>query len=1460
MTDFSNFEREAGRLLSELRKTVDNVKAIEADARSGRATTSEAARAGDPYAPRRSGPATESEIRARGLATDQLIARQRALTAAELQSANAERSMAQVMSQNSAQMRTSGALTNEFIDSAKRGEVTVRDLGNEVTSTIAKFGGWIAAGSAVYFAFDALTAIKQGAIDASSGVNQLERVVGNVDTGAAQEGFRSLAQEFNVPIESATDAAYQMGKVFNDQNDAFEAARQVLYAVKIGELDTATASRYLISIINGFHLPASKMAQVLDQVNQAQNRFGISTEDVLSGVAKASGTFHQASGEFKKYGQDYSYLLALITTGVKVTGQTGPTIGTAIARSPNFLRRPSNQETLRQFGIDPNGPIEQVYNEAFEKTKELSGKQVQVLAAALGGPQYGARVFTGILSNYDEFQKALKETSPAESQGSAQRELAKQLSGVDEQVARIGVSLERLGAELAKSHFFDSLGLGLHTLNSMLDLVNSLVTEFGELPEPAQQFLAYLLQASLALKLMRRLNVGETIAGGQGVGGPRGAVGRFFGNESPEAFARQARKAFYAEADALERERGRLGGQLYRGQRKETLAFAAAGSSHSDLQRAVATYGPMSQQAAAAEQKAAAAAATATAAAQRNLALTLDEKAATERLAAVQQSIATTRRRIVGGLNVQATLAEAERLGYPIPAGFDKNARQPITIGRQPLPSQLKELETLKQLEARGLVPPGVAGQATAATTAVNGATRRVDGLSSKFGGLRGGLGRMGNAFSTLLGRAGELAFAAFTIGFLSSEITNALEEVGAGFEDLSSLPSNAKQAAEQAKNAADFDTGFADFLGSFLDPGGDSLGRTKLEIELQQIASYELTKKTQARARARGDYIPLRYIPEIRKDIERVKQSGKSRAEINEALDKYEQELLHSAASPNHNEELEKAKNLLNRKRVEAATSKDLVAKLQVLSSEEIQQRLEGTLGLLGGEYGVKYDGGRARKAALIYQAQVQKIGKANDAGSLQQLAQARQNYFSAIEGAIQSELQYQLDITRSPAGKNRAYATAFQRLRAFAGSDDAELRRQQETVRALRERQQRLSSAPPEYEVSGGGWGGFDFRVKGNRKLEELDKQLQLETQKLRQLKEGETEKQRFIRQIVIKLREQQYEANSALRTARESAREALTANPIRQAREKLDFLGDEIDLAIKVYGRDSAQVLQLITERRQQQQQLIQNQLSLIQARGNLATAGIIQQIPKQKAELYGPGGLEEQLRFVEAHRSAFDPKTLIELRAQIESAKAQLAYDIEQEAEQITEARFGVREARAEARGNSVQAAKLAVEKAEYELRSADTPLEKLSAQQNLIQAAASKREAVAQARLDTISFESNIQKITTQQEIEQLEKLLDTYKLSQATRRQIREQIHSLKSQLGNEAQAFNLNIGDFQLPSAYDIRRAVLGAGGGSTRTVNQVNNFNIENHSSDPNVVGRAIGKALGNAAESAARSAGVA
>jgi len=1457
-----------------MRRSTENLAAYEQEVRAGRVSTSSVESRVAPAAESAGG---ASEVKARGVATDELAARQRQLAIAEGESTQAERTMAQAMAQSAGNMRTNGALTNEFIEEAKRGSITVRELGQQVTGTIAKFGGWILAGSAVYFAFDALKFLKAGAIDATSGVTQMSRVINDLDVHKATEEISELSKEFNLPIDTVTETAFQLGKAYHNQADALLATKSALYAIKVGEIDAGTATRYLISIIQGFHLPAEAMAGLFDQLLTAQKRYAIDLPSLMQGVGRAAGAFRAAGG-------DVHGLIALITTLQHVSGQPGTVIGTAIQRSPHFIGTPKNESILEQFGVNPKidakHSIEEVYKEAIEAAQGKSSTTQRAIAEGLFGPKYGARVGSFFLQNKKLFNEVFKETGKGPAHGAAEEQLQITLEKTSEQITKIGVSLENIGLGLAQGHLLDSLGLILKLLNGSLEIVDDLVGAFDRLPQGLQTTLAYLLQASLLLKAMTRLNLGESIAGGPGAtpGAARSGVAALFGHESPTAYAKQAREGFLNEERALQKELSSIRSSRYRGETRYGRALGGEKAANAELLSAQGVYPTGSPQVAEAAKRAEVARREVDATWAANYKLGIDEADVATRLATVQNSVAVTRKKIIGGLNTQATIAEAERLGYPVPAGFSKGGtKPPVVLGREPLPSQLKELEAVKQMEGRGIIPPAVGQEAEAATVAVGTSSTRITSLGTKLGGLRGGLTAMGGTMNNLLSRAGSLAFAAFTVSFIAELLDNEASKVGDEFEKISRIADNAKGRTDQLKSlqkGAQSGETFSDRLTNALTEhttigpipiptgglgGGKGIGEERAELEAAEAENIEHIVALQKRARKEHKPVPYRFVGEIVKDIERVKKSGESRQEINEALEKYERELEHSAPSSKHNEELKAAQSVLKQVQADTASNKNLVESLQSLKSSQIGERLQATLGQLGGQEGIQFNAVEAKKLALIYQAQVQKIGSANDPKSIQELDQARQAYFSGVQQAIAGELQYSLDLARTPQDRNRAYSQALSRYRQFSTSSNSELQKQQESVAGLKRQRDALKE---EEERKAEHFVGpiAPGTPKVSEALKKLDTRIKIESDKLKQLTDQQSEKQRLVRDIIQKLREEEFQANSALRGAEEGALEAQTADPIKQTEEKLRFLGKEIAQAIKVYGRDSQEVFQLITEQRTAQQQLIQNQLGLLQAKGNLASAGLLEQVPKEKAALSGPGGLLAQLRFEEAHRSAFDPKTIIELEAQVKQAEAQLAHDIIAEATAIADAKFGIREARANAASNPAQAAKIAVEKAKYDVAHAQTPLEKLSAQQGLIGAIASKRDAVANARLESIQFEASIAKISTQEEITQLETLLHTYKLSVTARRHLREQIHSLKSQLATEGQGFDLNVGDFSLPTAYDIRRAVLSGGSGSGATIHQTNSFHIENYSSDPNVVGKAIGQALGGAADSAARSAGVA
>lgn len=1377
--------------------------------------------------------------------------------------------LAQEQNLASQAMRKNGALTTEFIAAAQRGEVTIRELGYQTTATIGKFGGWLAAGSAVYGAFAAVSKLGTGALEAYSGVNQLERVIRTgINADQLKSEFTDLAGEFNLPVATVTEAVYQMGKVFHTQTGAIAAANSVLYSTKVGELDVADATRYLIAIVNGFQLPASKMAEVFDQINAAQNEFGITISDVEAGLAKASGTFNAAGGS-------YSNLLALIATAQKVTGNTGDVVGTALARAPNFLRRPENEQLLKEFGIQPSQAIDKIIEDAFEISGDLSGRKLQELAAAIFGPQYGARIGTPLLQQGDLFEEVKRKTSPEAARGSAARELDKQLGSVNEQITEVGIGLEQLGAALAGSHVLDFAGVLLKTLNLTLDATIALTETFNELPDGMQQAVIYGGQLLLLLRALRRLNLGETIAGEPGAQptGVRGAAASFFGR-GQTGEARLYRQALIAERQDFEQKvasattqgaqaagiqqaaRARLERE---NARAASLAPAALAPNASKL--AVASYDDAVRKVSALNAELAS-----TEEVQQRMASQADFY--NKELGRVDQSMKKVSGRF-GTLDTRAALEDRER-----------------RTGVQYYGRTFERPSTSRAVTGAGGQLPlfdGVEAAAKAEADTVKGAEAnmqraeaQVSRTQVQVGRLSQAGGRLSSAFNGIVNKLGTIFF----LGGVGLALYQAYDAIKGSLEnDLESLEKAATSrkslqqvAKSQPKDYSSFSRGIAEFLRgeTFLPGVGESLpdyasrlfsggGETETEIlesaDKARIQTAKNILKLQAKQRNKGLPQQFRYSDELRKEVEKVAKGNTSRAQKLEEFARIEVENEQDFDSLYHGRDDTKGQKAVEQA-IEIAkavngTVKDYSDILRTLSTKQLDEFAADYSGLITGATG-RFNARAAQKAALTYEEQVRRLSGANDPASQKALLDAQTQYYEALSSGITSELTLNLQRARSPQQRAEAAAKALRQVAAQYKTGPARrVRQQQQQVREAQERLEDLEQKEQSF---------VGPRSPEQRQgLQRAKLAITAQRERLRRLGRVSKEQSEAGEILEEELRQQIFETVSAVRDAKYQYQISLTADPLRQAAIELRQVNASLPGAIKAYGKNSAEVYALLQQRQQAIANQIQQELALIGARSDLSAAGINPNdtIAQAQAEV---SKIQAELAFMRSHASRFDPAQIIQQEAELRSAQVQLALDIEEEANELANAAFQRKINIAEANDRPVRAAQLAINQTKYQIRNAKSPVEKANLEADLVSQYANKRDAVAQAALENIEFKASIEKITTAQEITALERLLHDYKLSRDTRRQIRQQIFNLKRGEEGEGSGFALDVGSITLPTVYDIRRAI--AGGVQNQPGVSVTNapqVTVNNFSSDPTVVGQALGKVLGGSTASALRSAGV-
>lgn len=1425
--------------------------------------------------------------------------------------ANLARSQA-VLQASSTEMRRFGALTTEFISAAGRGAVTVREMGYQVTSTIGKFGGWLVAGSAVYTAFGAIQAVGRGAIEAESGVSNLQRVVNDLDPSAATRGFRELAGEFNLPISEVTAASFEMGKIFHEQNEALEATRTILASVKVGELDVATSSRYLTSIVQGFNLPVSDMAVVFDQVNQAQNQFGIRIEDTLAGLSKSSGTFRAAGG-------DLSTLLALITTARRATGQTGEVIGTALSRAPKFLAQDANRQVLRNFGISPTAEIDEIINQAFEIAQGLDGPKVQELANAIFGNLYGARIGTPTLQQGELYQQVVKDTSAEASKGSAEIELQSVLAQTREEIGAIINQLEVLGSNLADAGFLAPFFGLIKLLNTTLGLINNIVDVFNSIPAPIRLALSAFAQLYAVMRLARRLNIGESIGGARAGGG--GFLARTLTRPDQENF--RYKETLIRSGDRLAQEADTAAQAQVRSALRTDTAKATLGQTRAAQQSLLARQA----------RGEVVSAETITAAKQKVAAAENSLMAAREaELDAINRNRTVLRESIYNQDQLRAIRAGADpRLvratyGVQVPPSLGPNASAASGLAGQaykdvygPVAGDLirgQNAAIAQDLRSHALRPTDIRsrfaqmGQAMRNYGIVGGLMRQTS-LEMREGmtrlrtvGLPAAASRV-SSFGTALKNAGK-SIAQF-FGPVEAFLIGAflvLDEIGKGkgtIDQVRQLQSN--EVTDLAGYEAQIQA-----LREIGDEGSSVVDKIIGQEAAvgEAIVTYEHTiqaRQAQLQAlRTGGRPNDQRQISEniLLNDLDRLKAQSGDLIDV-DAIERqlapllnedflyeedYREQITRVAdlARDGGRQATEGLRNLLNAIRDSQTLTEEVQTELiRDARVAYVEGRLRsgkvtyGEYASLAGEdlanlastYGKAVGspfGNREQRLDLIDQALVQgaELIGSRKPENIAELAATYDTLIDAISSQAEAELERALLFARSGDETNKAYAEFFQsttpaQIKSRSKKLIAEQRRQLQRNRAVISdlQKERKQAQLPDDFIGPADPRSTDAYDKELKDRKENSKKL---NNIIEGLRDAEKEAVKRLKEIQREQRIAKFQERQSLVEARTSLRVARANEGLPGIRIQLRSIGRIVERAIKLFGRDSKEVLDLLTQQQGLIDERVQEQLRLIEAQGRLRTAGIPEAdtVGRARSELQT---LRDQLAFQRAHPRQFSQADNISLEAEIREAEQTLVEDQEQRIEDLRLALFDIKIARAEARGNEVAAARAQLRRALYELRSADDPLARREARASVIEQRASVRDALFNAQIEDIEFQADIGKLTLQQQIRAYQRLLRTAELTRDMRRDLRRRIAQLQDEVEGEAGGFDLRLGDVRLPTIYEIRRAVKGGidQQSTNVNVNSTNNVTINADGASAEDIFSAFERQANRGNRAALRSAGL-
>lgn len=1383
-----------------------------------------------------------------------------------------------------AKTRGASAMSGEFLTRLASGQATVGEFGRNLAQTSGKFAGWTAAAAGVGGLVSAAAHLFHGARDSAAGVDQLSRSIDNVHSEKAQQGFRNISRELNVSIKDVSDAQFQFSRTFNNQTDSLTAARVGLLAYKLDNVSLADSVRALTSLHNQFGVSAQQLPGIFDQLDEGQRKFNARVGESLPALNRSSAAVKNAGGNL----QD---LLKLVVYGVRVSGQTGSVIGNALARSAsNFV--PKNAKDLRALGLDPTQGYTELLIDAITKAGQSSGEWRRKAAKALGGPQLGSRVFEPLLGASNLFPQIEHGIDPKHSSGAAAGELADKLQQADEQIHKVGRSLERIGSALAESGAFQGLGVALKLLNFSLSSVEGLLNLFNKLPASIRPWVSGLGEAVVAVRILQRTRFGEALADRTGLA--------FLG---PSATRRAARQ----QIGGLERSAGAL---------ETSAASAQAGAVAAEQERLIALENASAARKAGLHTQATAFEREAVAAGERqNAQLRIEEALARE--SAVQ-------RQLIVKLQQDENAASAELVA----AQKQAIAARALGVEATAAAAAGGAAAGAKAAAAEG----GVAVEAAAAETAViaNSANTlrsragQVGGLAKRYaGGVKDFVGGMGTF--------GKLLTGAIIAQVVGEQIKGQINELGAQRDKLTAPSETIKDVlanrdAARKPPQGGFFAGVADSIGGVFGQPGVQQGVDDTAKAQQSLANSILS----SRARTRDNYKKVGFsyeelLKDERDDIKAFHDHHISKAEF----DKRHKGLL-ASMSASIDAITGDGKGIQAGQKQAAALYRHAFETPGAARNDPFSQFRHGTLQdntdfLDAINSKEKITGSNQQDFTTISRGIAyisRRYGRTNDKKQLQQISQAYQALDTFISQQA-DEFKTTLDqvsrigsnipasqitptvalaqFTRQGVSTHAAYDAYIKKLQGERGKLRSA---SEEAGKGLAKDQKLLADAQRKYHdehgkidvtIPGGTPGDptvFDTKIGAinlshqlgqttakahddalANRIKDLKAKVAKDQKDLAASGKALSKRDQKILQTIAEAQEQQFQDDSSKLDLRSQYAQANATDQSDAIAEKIKFDGQQIQLAMRYHGPNRWQkIMQAIITKQQDIGAQAAQTLQDVQLSADLSTSRITGSGPgadraRLQSELRGAENVLATAKAEKNYPGKADDIKNAEIRVnnihqQINAQVKQDAADAHAAAEALYQSRIAIRIARAG--DNQVKIDKLTLQADQHALGSLKrsdfkSTAEYQAARNNALAKVITDRHQItndtASQDLQDAQFEHNIHRITDEQYIKKLKDILKLKGLSKQMRQSLLMEIYNMDHQNDGD---LSLNLGDIRLPSTYQIVRGLRSRSqaakpvttmGGALLKSEMHNTFNFNINGGDAKGVAAAVGEALDTA-----------
>ncbi|WP_342422362.1 phage tail tape measure protein [Paenibacillus sp. FSL E2-0178] len=393
---------------------------------------------------------------------------------------------------------------------AQRVSSHAQGLGDKLKQTFSNMLMYAGVGSFFYGAINAFKEMTQTIIEVDSQMTQLKRVMDDdSDFDSMLTRSIDLANELGRSIKEVNENAIGFARMGFDENQTLELAKTATLFQNISDLTPDEAIDTLTAAMTVFNVEANKSIEVANKINEVDNNFAISSQNIALSITKAGSAA-------KTFGVSMERLIGDTTAITTATRESGSVVGNALKTIYSRLTTMEKSESiLANVGIamrDLNGATKDapvILDELSKKWGSLSKEQQQNTAVGLAG-RFQLSRFLALMQNY---QISINATETAlHSQGSAVTENEKYMQSLEARIQKMKTAWDTLSLSVGDALISDSIVVLTSVISGFGSVLTSTVDTFGALPVIFGVSYAGLMLLSTGFKLFAA-NLMSTLAG-----------------------------------------------------------------------------------------------------------------------------------------------------------------------------------------------------------------------------------------------------------------------------------------------------------------------------------------------------------------------------------------------------------------------------------------------------------------------------------------------------------------------------------------------------------------------------------------------------------------------------------------------------------------------------------------------------------------------------------------------------------------------------------------------------------------------------------------------------------------------------------------------------------------------------------------------------------------------------------